>query len=260
MTFEDAYKELENMFTKKVEDDRAREIDSIFLPNMAPSEPVDYVLIGMEPSLGNWAGRREQDSEARMRAAEEKIDRGFRNFCRVWTLHFPVREYLCRENETYYVTDLAKGAMLTSSPGAGDEKKYDDWYPLLEEEIGLVAKPDAKIISIGHKVALFLSEKGLYAHAGTIPHYSTQASRHWGKERAGREDEFRKLASSLDFISNDICVPGHECSPALKQRNVPLSKPRKGLMFDYQVRFARIREQETSGWRHRRGQWRRRIK
>ena len=253
MTFDDAYEQLKEKFKKKVEDDGTKGIDSIFLPNIAPSGPADYILIGMEPSLGNWA--RGKDSQQRRTIAQQKIEQGFRNFCGVWTLHHPVREFLCQEDETYYVTDLAKGAMLTSSPGAADERKYEDWYPLLEEELGLVAKPDAKIISIGHKVSRFLSEKNLYAHAGTIPHYSTRGGRYWGKEKAGREDDYEEFAATLHSISNRICVPGHKCLPAPKPRDISLEKPHKRLLFDYKVRFKRIREQETSGWKKQQRHW-----
>ena len=253
MDFKEAYKELGEKFKNKVEDDRTKGIDSILLPNIAPAGPVDYVLIGMEPSLGNWA--RNQDPARRMSIAEERIRGGFSNWCGVWTLHHPVRKYLCRDGETYYVTDLAKGAMLTNSPAAGDERKYQDWYELLEEELGLVAKQDAKIISIGHKVGGFLSGKNIYAHAGIIPHYSTQAARSWGKEAESCPSRFEEFAASLDSIPNNICMPGHQCRPATKQRDVPLSEPRKKLLFDYKVRFARIREQETSGWRKRQRQW-----
>ena len=136
MTFEQAYEELKNKFRERVEDDRVKGIDSVFLPNMEPAGPVDYILIGMEPSLGNWSGRKEQDPDERMRTAKEKIDNGFRNFCGVWILHHPVKKYLCRDDETYYVTDLAKGAMLTNSPGAGDKRKYQDWYALPGRGVG----------------------------------------------------------------------------------------------------------------------------
>ena len=253
MNFEDAYEKLKEEFKQKIKEDGARGIDSIFLPNIAPAAPVDYILIGMEPSLGNWA--RDNDPAQRRVIAQKRIDAGFRNFCGVWTLHHPVREYLCRKGETYYCTDLAKGAMLTSSLAAGDEKKYKDWYPLLENEIGLVAKPGAKVISIGHRVARFLSEKGLYAHAGTIPHYSAQAARHWGREQCSREVDYEDFKVRLHSIPNSTCMPGHVCRPAPKSQDVLLKDPRKKLLFDYKIRFERIRSQETSGWKERQREW-----
>ena len=135
--------------------------------------------------------------------------------------------------KTYYVTDLAKGAMLTNSPGASNKGKYEHWYPLLEKEIGLVAKPGAKIISIGTMVGRFLSEKGIYGHAGTIPHYSAQAARYWGREIPGREAKYREFKKRI-FTRPD---------------GTPLSDAQKRLMFDYKIRFESIRNQERSGWR-----------
>lgn len=108
--------------------------------------------------------------------ARKRTELGFRNFCGVWQLHYPVGKYLCKDGETCYLTNLAKAAVGTGFPGAGNEEKYEAWYPLLEKELGLVAKPDAKIISVGGKVGSFLSKKGLYGHVGTIPHYSGQAA------------------------------------------------------------------------------------
>ena len=235
MTFEQSYKKLEEEFRRRAKEDEQTGIDSIFLPNILPSGPVDYVLVGMEPSLRGWARDKED--------AEKKIEKGFRNFTGVWILHCPVKEYLCRNGETYYITDLAKGAMLTSSPSAGDMQKYERWYPLLEKELGLVAKPDAKIISIGHAVGRFLFEKGLYGHAGTIPHYSAQAARYWGTEIPGRDDEYR------DF----------EARVVNRADGKPLSDAQKKLWFDYKVRFERIRDQGTSGWRRWQQEWQRQL-
>ena len=90
--------------------------------------------------------------------ARRKIGEGFRNFGsspKDDVLHYCIFEFLCERKSTYYLTDLAKGAMETTSLAAGNLEKYDLWYPLLEKELGLVAKPDAKIISIGGKVGSF---------------------------------------------------------------------------------------------------------
>ena len=258
MIFEQAYKELEDDFRQRVEKDKQSGRESIFLPNIRPTRPVDYVLVGMEPSLGRWARGK---GKSRLEDAQKRIDQGFRNFCAVWILHYPVRTYLCQDGESYYVTDLAKGAMLTNEESAGSEKKYDEWYPLLEKELGLVAKPDAKIISIGNKVGQFLSKKGLYGHVGTIPHYSGQAARYWGKEIAGRkrESEYREFAPGVRAISECSCSPNHACERVREPAKAPPTEPQRRLMFDYKVRFERIREQDRSGWRHWQREWERRM-
>ena len=57
MTFEEAYSALEDDFRQRVEEDKQSGVKCIFLPNVEPIGPVDYVLVGMEPSLGDgrWA-------------------------------------------------------------------------------------------------------------------------------------------------------------------------------------------------------------
>ena len=52
MTFEEAYSALEDDFRQRVEGDKQSGMKCIFLPNVEPAGPVDYVLVGMEPSLG----------------------------------------------------------------------------------------------------------------------------------------------------------------------------------------------------------------
>ena len=60
MTFEEACRELEKEFVERVKHDNQRwTLESIFLPNVTPQGPVDYVLVGMEPSLGRWARTKE---------------------------------------------------------------------------------------------------------------------------------------------------------------------------------------------------------
>ena len=84
MNFQEAYKQLEDNFRHQVEEDRKLGIESIFLPNMAPKAPVDYVLIGMEPSLLGFA--RSLDN------AQEKIDRGVQEFLRSLGYPLPSQE------------------------------------------------------------------------------------------------------------------------------------------------------------------------
>ena len=242
MTFEEAYRELEKEFEERVEKDNNRwKFESIFLPNVTPKGPVDYVLVGMEPSLGRWA----EDLEEARRKIKDECFRNFHGTRKDSTLHYCIETYLCPGGETYYLTDLAHGAMLTSSPGAGNTDKYEAWYPLFEKELGLVAKPGAKIISIGVKVGQFLSAKGLYGHAGTIPHYSNNAIRYFGKEIARHKAAYRKFSEGLD--------------PLPEGTTLSLTESRKKLMFDYKIRFERIRKQERSGWQRRQQHWQRRM-
>ena len=257
MNFKEAYASLKKELALRVEEDKAHGSECIFLPNVEPTGPVDYVLIGMEPSLGGFAKGK---GDARIAYAQSLIDEGFRNFCGVWILHHPIRKYLCPDGETYYVTDLAKGAMLTNEEGAGSEEKYDEWYPLLEKELGLVAKPDAKIISIGNRVGQFLSKKGLYGHVGTIPHYSGRAARYFGKEITEQNKEsYRKFAAGIQTISGYSCSPNHVWARNCKSDEATPTKSQTRLMFDYKVRFERLREQERSGWKYWQLKWERQM-
>ena len=252
MNFQEAYSELKEEFRARVDADHQQwKFESVHLPNTAPNGPVDYILVAMEPSLKGWA---KDTADAR-----ERIDLGFRNFCGVWQLHFPVSKYLCKDGETYYLTDLAKGAMATVSPGAGNEEKYDAWYPLLEKELGLVAKPDAKIISVGTRVGSFLSKRGLYGHVGTIPHYSGQAAGHRGQEIPGREVEFERFKEELGAIPSWTHRPYHSCDAGHEALEVTPTATEVKLLFDYKVRFERIRQQEQTGWRQQQREWQRRL-
>ena len=225
-TFSEAYERLEREFAVRVEEDNKefeKEVKegkyrSIYLPNCKPTGPVDYVLVGMEPSQGNWAKGLDN--------AHKKIADGFRNGVGE-TLQYSIKKYLCRNGETYYFTDLAKGAMLTKSPKAGDTKKYEAWYPLFEKELKLIAKPGAKVIAIGSKVDWFLKKKNLCGrvYAGSIPHYSTQAAGHWGKEIESRKKAYEKFAANL------------QCSK--------WTESQKKLLFDYKISLKRIRDMKA---------------
>ena len=124
-----------------------------------------------------------------------------------------------------------------------------------------MAKPDAKIISIGNKVGQFLSKKGLYGHVGTIPHYSGRAARYWGKEIAGteRESEYEEFSVGSHAISGISCSPNHTCERDQETVKASPTDSQKMLMFDYKVRFERVREQDRSGWRHWQREWQRRM-
>ena len=236
---EKAYESLEREFAARVEQDnrdfeervKRGEYRGVYLPNVRPTGKVDYVLVGMEPSLGGWA---EDPFDAC-----KQIAGGFRNFCGVDILHFPVKKYLLRDGETYYLTDLAKGALLTKSPDAGNAKKYDAWYPLLEKELEVVAKPDAKVIAIGSKVHGFLKKKversklSGRVYAGRIPHYSANAVGQRGKMIQGeeKEEEFRNFRSE----------------PPQRKKPKDWADSEKKVLFDYKILFECIRDKKKLG-------------
>lgn len=78
--------------------------------------------------------------------AESRWEAGFRNFIdgyNTMILHFAIRNYLCKNNQRYHITDLSKGALLVRHADADRIERYKNWYPLLIEEIELVASANA---------------------------------------------------------------------------------------------------------------------
>jgi hypothetical protein len=226
--------------------ERAEAEDSEFLPNFTPAEPVDAVLIGMEPSLGRWARTR---AEARRRVAD-----GFRNF--MWSpedfvLHYAVRRSLCATGGTYHITDISKGAMLVEKANVGRRERYDRWADLLKEEIELVSKPDARIFAIGKAVHNFVSRHISNHDVAQVMHYSPLASAARNTAIRGREIEFAKFADALSVenlvsVAQDLMTE-NRIPPALvhetiaRLRKAGLSESLKKLAFVYVADFAKVR-------------------
>ena len=248
MTFARAYRELEYKFKARVDlDKHIHGIESVFLPNVRPKGPVDFVLVGMEPGLSGC----DKDFET----AKKKIAGGQ---CENWgacpqtnTLVFAVWKYLCGEDKTkYYFTDLAHGSMKAGSKGTKDPSKYERWYPLFEEELALVAKPDAKIISIGNTVCKFLAEKGLHGQAGMVAHPAPMGLGHAGKEIPAHKKRWEKFLQ-------DTAAKDTDQFP--KKVNKTKTCAQQKLVFDYMIRFEKIRNQEETGWVAQSREWQRRL-
>ena len=249
MTFAQAYRELECKFKARVDlDKHIHGIESVFLSNVEPTGQVDYVLVGMEPGLNAMD----------LKTAEKKIDEGtFENWGRYPqenTLVFAVWKYLCDEGKTkYYFTDLAHGAMNGKSKGAKarakqDHDKYERWYSLFEEELALVAKPNAKIISIGNTASKFLAEKGLHGHAGMVAHPAPTGLGHAGKEIPAHKECWKQFCRDMETQCTD---------QFLKEIKNKLAQQK--LVFDYMIRFERIRNQGETGWVVGSREWERRL-
>ncbi len=235
--FEQAYNELEARMG-----DLARRNDEIYVPNIVPHGPADYIFICMEPSLGEWARNRD-DAESRLKA-------GFRNFLdgyNTMILHYAIRNYLCRDNQRYHITDLSKGAMLVRHADIDRIERYKNWYPLLLEEIELVASAHCIVFAVGSHVARFLEKQNFPWPATRLIHYSGTAVRHWDTVVQEHEENFRLFQSTVtkqDFLDNvkDVIessrVPSAISEHALKKLcrgNLTLSRLK--LMFNYKLRF-----------------------
>ena len=143
------YKDLERCFEAQVQEDRAHAKGrGVYLPCPQPKDQVDYIFVGMEPSF-DWA---DDDEDA-----EKKICKGFRNY---WGCERPpskllpnkpkhplrlfvdsIDRFLRQSEETYHLTDLAKGAMPVKVAALERDRRYEAWYPLLLKEIEIVGRP-----------------------------------------------------------------------------------------------------------------------
>lgn len=214
----------------------------VYLPNPEPDGPVENLLICMEPSLGSWARTKEQ--------AHAKVEAGFRNFLdsiETAILHFCVRRYLCRPNERYHITDFSKGAMLVAHAGLNRATRYDRWYELLQEEIALVAAPNARIVAVGKAVSEHLELRNFEPTYTTVVHYSGQAGAARAAKVAGHEREFEDfkdsvsledLVATMKTVLESARVPRGISSEALKRLSKSsLSTSRRQLMFAYKIEF-----------------------
>ena len=227
------YRDLEQRFREQVVEDRplvikeAEKGAGVYLPCVAPTSKVDYIIVGMEPSYG-WAG------DANIEEAEKMVAEGALNFSPEDSkepLALFIRsicKYLCQSGETYHLTDVAKGAMPVKVATLDREARFRRWYPLLLKEIAIVGKPDCSIIAIGREVTRFLKKHGVDDHPlYAVPHYSMQAMRHF-KEEVGKDpsgfEQFQNTAFHKDDWPED------------------LSEPMKWLVFVYKKRFEDIQE------------------
>ena len=107
----DNFAKLECCFKQQVIQDN-KTWESIYLPNpIIPKTKVNYVLIGMEPSLGAWT-KKESNGKNRIKMAQNMIDGGFKNFAfsiEDFIVHYSIKHYLCLDKQEYYITDLSKG-------------------------------------------------------------------------------------------------------------------------------------------------------
>jgi hypothetical protein len=218
----------------------------VYLPVFPPSGPVDAILIGMEPSLGRWARTPVE--------AGRRISAGFKNF--MWSVedfivHHAVRRVLCAGGQTYHLTDVSKGAMTVEKAHVDRRARYARWSALLERELRLVSKPDARVIAIGRDVEKVLARMSGVRQFTGILHYSPLASA--GRDAAvrGREEEFTSFAKALELtdiievareVLREHSVPAPLVAETLRRlEKAQLSVCRKKLAFSYAVAFSEFR-------------------
>ena len=253
MGFTERYAELEAKFRQQVVDDWQHGIGSLYWPVIPPKGPVDYVLISMEPSDRQKHGEPTVNDQKSVPPYNQAA--GTENYL----FNHCVREYLCQGNETYHLTDLAKGALSVKRAKINAEAKYERWYPLLEKELQLVWKPGkTRIIAVGRTPQSFLRDKRLCERLDRVLHYNPQGVG-WAKRKSRQwEDEFEdfdrgirgeEFEESVRALLKDVESPerideivnvgggGSRCK---------LTPGRRWLMFYYKNRFNEIRESRDS--------------
>ncbi len=235
--FQNAYRKLEQRTKVLAEAD-----GDVYLPSPEPSGRAHYIFICMEPSLGGWAKDKVE--------AEKKVADGFRNFLAGYDpmiLHFCIRRFLCRRDQRYHITDFSKGAMLGKNAHKRRPERYKRWYPLLKEEIGLVAEDTAQVFAVGKVVKDHLDSFCFPKQVTCLLHYSPQAASYRTKGISGHEyafEEFQKTVSHEDVLAVAREVIREAMMPD-KIREFVLSKvegrkltpSRLKLMFNYKLAF-----------------------
>jgi len=222
--------------------DFAKRNGETYVPNIVPQGPVEYIFICMEPSLGEWAKNLDD--------AEQKLKDGFRNFLdgfNTMILHYSIRNFLCKNNQRYHITDLSKGAMLVKNADKNRTLRYLDWYPLLIDEMKLVASTNVKVFAVGTHVSNFLKSQNFPWKHKQIIHYSGNAVSHWDRAILEHYDSFRLFQNTVtleDFLENaknvieSSGVPVSIGGQALNRlRRGNLTPSRRKPMFNYKLIF-----------------------
>ncbi len=264
MSFSQRYEDLERKFCEQVQRDfDCRCLKSRMLRNIQPDGPVDFILIAQEPASGRQiSGKRPLDWEC-------VKDRENRNFCGHvydFIFHYCIRNYLCKElckeDQTYYLTDLSKGAMSVKQAAATSRaERYKRWYPLLVEELNLMAKPEGThIIAIGRKVQTFLRRRKEFEGIDRVIHYSPAA--HWARAKAIEPwiNEFPGSVEKLNFddilnTTKEVLNQAgyHDASREDKHRKLlkgaRLTTARKKSVFYYKKRFEKLKVSKGLIWK-----------
>ncbi|MEW6308174.1 MAG: uracil-DNA glycosylase family protein [Bacillota bacterium] len=227
----------------------------IFVPPHVERPPHTFLLLGWEP-FGAW--------ERNPSLARRKVDGGYVNFHAQrgdYLLHYAVERHLLGLGDGYFITDVAKCAMV---PGdiceATRSQRIRKCFVRLEEEVRLM-RPRC-VVSIGAQPAQGLSERGLGLPVPVVPilHHSRTNIPH--RQRLVRDNPVAarayqalvasKTALLLDFnkfvdarleairVANNM---REDVYSELRQGNYPipaLTEPDLMLLAVYQLQLGTI--------------------
>lgn len=260
MSFSQRYEDLERKFCERVQkdfDDYC--LENVMLRNIQPDGLVDFILIAQEPAGGyTLTGARPPDWEC----VKDKENRNFCGQKNDFMFQYCVRNYLCEENQTYYLTDLSKGAMPPKQAKDTSVETHKRWYPLLVEELNLVAKPErTRIIAIGKtKVHKFLRRRKEFEGIEWVIHYSRAAIGARSKAIEPWLDEFPEFAKTLKFedildtTEKVLCRAGYSKESRQKKhqelwKGSRLTDGDKKFVFYYKKRFEELKDSKGLIWK-----------
>ncbi len=215
------------------------DLNAAYLPNMIPSDKVDFIFITMEPSFGRWA---HDETEAKRR-----IMSGYKNFhwsIEDFIIQYTISEYL---SESFYMTDISKVAMRVKDANKLRQDVYPKWIEHLKDEISLFGNEDAKLFFVGRVVEMWLSEIFNDKCHQCILHYSALAANKRKELCKESPAEFREFCRSklptrenfLEFILKRLQqieigeIIGIEIYNRIERDNNIFSDSRKELLFSY---------------------------
>ena len=115
-----------------------------YLPYLAPRAPVDFVLVGKMTSISEKDAATTPPANFRKPVPPSDIICPFHGDL---ILNYGAHRHLCRPGERYYLTDLGKCAIPPKyAKGKILQQEFTVWYPMLLEEMKLVAKPEATVV------------------------------------------------------------------------------------------------------------------
>ena len=189
-----------------------------YLQYLAPRARVDFVLVGKMTSIG------EKDADEIPPGEFPDIaPPGFNllNSIGDLILNYGAHRHLCQPGERYYLTDLGKCAIPPKhAKGKLQKEEFTAWYPMLLEELKLVAKPEATVIPVGSAAGDFLKAQPHFPYRLTTPilHWSTAAvsaakmasslfPREWDEYR--RSTSWEDLRASTEEIFTEAGLGQH---------------------------------------------------
>lgn len=226
MEFARAYREMEKEFAEEVARANAKfGWNGIFVPNVEPVGPVDFVLVGEQPSRGQLPSNYQEAIKA--------INDGHRTNIGCWQcdpVHYSVDQFLCEKTGSYYLTNFEKSARLASVPShalSGSERGENDerWYSLLVKELALVANTGARIIALGSRVDDLFRKERQPGHVGRVLDFQRPGPTPIPVVSESYPVPFEDFRQTVEFLPNG------------KQ----ISESRKELMFHYKVCFEKFR-------------------